>query len=112
MVDRTLGDRLAAWTLRVQESPIHRLKALDTVLGMMNKRSKREALLAMDTLSELWLLTLLPDRKLVPFARRPLNSLSKAEPSQRDKHLVLWHFEAELKARYSVFVSTLDGDAP
>ena len=75
---------------------------------MVNKRSKREALLAMDTLSELWLLTLLPDRKMIPFARRPLAQLEEGKPADRNAKLVAWHYEAELKARFAVFVSTLE----
>lgn len=39
--------------------------AIDALLGMAKKKSKRESLLAVDALQELWLTTLLPsDRKL------------------------------------------------
>ena len=39
--------------------------AIDALLAMAKKKSKREALLAVDTLQELWLNLLLPsDRKL------------------------------------------------
>lgn len=83
----TMGDRLAAMMLRVQESPIHRLKELQQLLGIAQKKSKRESLLAIDTLRELWL-SLLPDRKLRlfsqvrgrlqagPFPRKSLTHLS------------------------------------
>lgn len=104
--DGTLGDRLAAWMLRVQESPLHRLRALDTLLGLSAKKSKREALLAVDTLKELWLLNLLPDRKLLRFAQRPLDDLP-SDRMARERLLILWHYEAELKARYAAFVTTL-----
>ena len=61
----------------------------------------------MDTLSELWLLTLLPNRKLVLFSSRPLNV--KMKKKEMERVLVLWQFEAELKARYQAFVQALDG---
>ena len=99
--DGTLGDRLAAWMMKVQESPIHRLKALDTLVAMVSHNNKRLALLAMDTLSELWQLNLLPDRKLVLFSRRPLE-VEGRKKKEMDRLLIIWQYEAELKERYKV----------
>ena len=61
----------------------------------------------MDTLSELWQLTLLPERKLVLFSARPVDV--KVKKKEMDRLLVLWQYEAELKARYQAFVQALDG---
>jgi ribosome biogenesis protein MAK21 len=42
----TLGDRVAALTLLVQESPLHTLSSLDSLLAMASKKGKRESILA------------------------------------------------------------------
>ena len=42
----TLGDKVAALTLLVQESPVHTLSSLDTLLTMAAKKGKREGILA------------------------------------------------------------------
>ena len=56
--------------LQCQESPLHQLGAIDGLLGMAKKKSKRESLLAVDALQDLWLTTLLPsDRKLKRLAQ-------------------------------------------
>ena len=49
---------------------MHQLGAIDGLLAMAKKKSKRESLLAVDALQELWLTTLLPnDRKLKRLAQ-------------------------------------------
>ena len=107
--DGTFGDKLAAWMIRVQESPVHRLKALDTLLAFAKKK-KREALLSLETLKDIWLINLLPDRKLLRFAERPFELLP-ASGARREALLCLWHYEAELKARYQEFVTSLETSA-
>ena len=48
-----------------QESPLHQLGTINGLLAIAKKKSKRESLLAVDALQDLWLTTLLPDdRKL------------------------------------------------
>lgn len=42
----TLGDKVAALTLLVQESPIHTASSLDILLAMASKKGKRESILA------------------------------------------------------------------
>ncbi len=41
-----LSDKVAALILLIQESPIHTLPSLDTLLGMASKKGKRECLIA------------------------------------------------------------------
>ncbi|EDO31525.1 predicted protein, partial [Nematostella vectensis] len=102
----TLGDKIAALTLQVQESPVHQVKALDLLLAMTKKKGRRESVMAIDTLKDLWLQDLLPEnRKLRTFAQQPFESL--AEGGGR-KRLILWHFEDLLKARYAEFVSSFE----
>ncbi len=42
----TASDKLAALTLMIQESPIHTVSCLDTLIGMVKKKGRREALMA------------------------------------------------------------------
>ena len=42
----TLGDKVAALTLLIQESPFHTLTSLDSLLAMASKKGKRESILA------------------------------------------------------------------
>ena len=62
----TVTDKVSAITLLVQESPLHSLKHLQTSLfnNMAKKKSRREAMLAMDSIKDLLINNLLPDRKL------------------------------------------------
>jgi hypothetical protein len=43
----TLSDRLAALALQIQESPVHQLSCIDTLIRMARKKNKREALMAL-----------------------------------------------------------------
>ena len=73
------------------------MAALDTLLGYTAKR-KREVLEAIDTLRDLWLINLLPDRKLIRWAERPFDDLPPPG-KRRSELLLLWLFEAEIKVR-------------
>ena len=42
----TLADKVAALTVLVQESPLHSLQHLDTMINMAKKKGKRECLMA------------------------------------------------------------------
>lgn len=42
----TLSDKMAALTLQVEESPVHSLSALDSLVAMVHKKGKREAMMA------------------------------------------------------------------
>jgi uncharacterized Rmd1/YagE family protein len=49
-----------------------------------------------------------PDAKLRPFSSRPLDQLEALSETARDKCLVLWWFEHNLKDLYQAFVKALD----
>nr|KAG5702117.1 hypothetical protein BaRGS_010383 [Batillaria attramentaria] len=100
----TLSDKMAALTLLVQESPLHNLAAIDTLVSMSRKKGKREAMLASDTLKDLFLSNLLPDsRKLVPF-----DTSCSGNKDSVDKRLLCWHAESLLKEKYLAFIKALD----
>eukprot|EP00731_Ephydatia_muelleri_P028352 Em0019g1225a len=107
----TLSDKMAALTLVIQESPVHTLSYLDSLVSMANKKGKRECVMAVDSLKELWLSCLLPnDRKLKALKQQPLNLLVSTEHPLRTrvKWLLLWYFEDQLKAKYAQYISILD----
>ncbi|XP_022088681.1 CCAAT/enhancer-binding protein zeta-like [Acanthaster planci] len=106
-----LTDKVAALTLQVQTAPVHTPVALDSLLTMVKKKGRREALVAMDALKQLFLQELLPERrKLRLFSQHPftlLNDLSKGKREERNKRLLLWYYEDQLKQKYLEFVTTL-----
>ncbi|XP_074659193.1 CCAAT/enhancer-binding protein zeta-like [Tubulanus polymorphus] len=108
----TLQDRVAALTLRLQDDPIHNLSSLDSLLHMMNKKNRREMLLALDTLREIFLSEILPnDRKLRTFDQHPLcelDHLSSGNRDSRDKRICIWWFENQLKLKYAQFIQAID----
>lgn len=89
---------------------MHRLSYLDSLIQLASKKGKRVALMTIDTMYGLWT-TLLPKRKLVPLARRPLAETAKNLEDRRGKavdlKILMWNFEDELKLRYKEFVETL-----
>ncbi|KAJ3163027.1 hypothetical protein HDU86_002196 [Geranomyces michiganensis] len=101
----TVTDKVSALTLLVQESPLHTLAHLrdQLVNGMARKKARREAVMAIDSVKDLLLSTLLPDRKLKYFRDQPLQS-----PDVKPLHLVSWYFEDGLKKTYYEFIKLLE----
>ena len=61
---------------------------------------------AIDALKEIFLVALLPDRKLKFFEQQPLASVPATKEGSR--HLLLFYVEDCLKKRYSSFVTGLE----
>ncbi|KAJ3282274.1 hypothetical protein HK104_010981 [Borealophlyctis nickersoniae] len=101
----TVTDKVSALTLLIQQSPVHSLALLrdQLVHGMARKKSRREAILAIDSIKDLMISTLLPDRKLRYFRDQPV--LSKGV---KPLHLVAWYFEDVLKKLYFDFIKLLE----
>ncbi|XP_055981645.1 CCAAT/enhancer-binding protein zeta [Sorex fumeus] len=109
----TLGDRMAAMILLVQDDAVHALQFVETLLGLVRKKgSKQQCLAALDTFKELLLSDLLPaGRKLRPFGQRPLGRLEQlcsGNRDSRDRRLLLWHFEHRLKLLVAEFLRVLE----
>ncbi|KAL1485638.1 hypothetical protein MTO96_001227 [Rhipicephalus appendiculatus] len=103
-----LADKVAAHTLLIQESPLHNLASLDALLAMVTPKGKKECLLAMDALRDLFLSDLLvPDKKLKSFCQRPLASLSGSGLVE-SRTLLLWYLEDLLKQRYATFLQSVE----
>ncbi|KAI9503222.1 RNA-binding ribosome biosynthesis protein mak21 [Coemansia spiralis] len=100
----TLTDRVSALTLIVQESPVHNLRSLGQLMQMVNKKNRREALLAVSSVKDLMSINLLPsNRKLVYFADQPLNSKGIT-----NAHWILWAFEDKLKKHYFDLIQIME----
>ncbi|CDW58961.1 CCAAT:enhancer binding protein zeta [Trichuris trichiura] len=116
----TLSDRMAALGALISRNPVCNLKALDSLLHRVSKKSRREALIAAETAKELFIHALLPDRKLIPFKclccelslplQRPLEKFGQSYNSiakSKSRKLILWKFEGDLKSRYAGYVRAL-----
>ncbi|MCL7036567.1 hypothetical protein MKW94_002438 [Papaver nudicaule] len=103
----TAVDKVSAFSVLVGENPIANIRSLDALLAMItSKVGKRHALTGFEALKELFLSSLLPDRKLKILPQRPLNHLS--ETKDGNSLLLFWYWEECLKQRYERFVIALD----
>ncbi|KAJ2997244.1 hypothetical protein HDV02_005706 [Globomyces sp. JEL0801] len=101
----TVTDKVSALTLLIQESPLHCYTFLydQLIAGMSKKKARREAMLAIDSVKDLMLNTILPDRKLKYFVDQP--ALSSQVTNQ---HLIIWYFEDKLKKAYFEFIQIIE----
>uniref|UniRef100_A0A8I6ASJ7 CCAAT/enhancer-binding protein zeta n=1 Tax=Rattus norvegicus TaxID=10116 RepID=A0A8I6ASJ7_RAT len=109
----TLADRMAAMILLIQDDAVHTLQFVETLLSLVRKKgSKQQCLMALDTFKELLITDLLPDsRKLRLFSQRPLHKLeelSSGNKDSRDRRLILWYYEHQLKHLVAEFVQVLE----
>ncbi|KAF9161801.1 hypothetical protein BGX20_001979 [Mortierella sp. AD010] len=102
MSSGTLNDRVSALTLLVQESPLHTTKSLDKLMSMAEKKSRTESVKSIESLKDLFIGGMLPDRKLKHFQDRPLT-----HPEATNEHLIMWIFEDYLKKTFWKFVQIL-----
>lgn len=111
-----LADRMAAMTVLIQDAPVHTLEHIENLVSMVKKKgSRRMGLMALDTVRELLLSDLLPeDRKLRSFSQHPFDELEERASGNRDardRRLILWYFEHQLKHHVAEFVEALDSVA-
>ncbi|KAF9198465.1 hypothetical protein BGZ49_000714, partial [Haplosporangium sp. Z 27] len=102
MSSGTLNDRVSALTLLVQESPLHTTKSLDKLMAMAEKKSRTEAVKSIESLKDLFIGGMLPDRKLKYFQDRPLT-----HHDATNEHLIMWIFEDYMKKTFWKFVQLL-----
>ncbi|KAF9689828.1 hypothetical protein SADUNF_Sadunf01G0133100 [Salix dunnii] len=103
----TNADKVSAFSVLIGDNPVGNLRSLDALLGMVtSKVGKRHALTGFEALKELFISTLLPDRKLKTLLQRPLNKV----PETKDGYslLLFWYWEDCLKQRYERFVFALE----
>ncbi|XP_062076846.1 protein SLOW WALKER 2 [Humulus lupulus] len=103
----TATDKVSAFSVLVGDNPMANLRSIDALLGMVtSKVGKRHALTGFEALKELFVSSLLPDRKLKNLLQRPLNHL----PETKDGYslLLFWYWEECLKHRYERFIFALE----
>ncbi|XP_056176264.1 protein SLOW WALKER 2 [Syzygium oleosum] len=103
----TAADKVSAFSVMVGDNPIANLRSLDGLIGMVtSKVGKRHALTGFEVLKELFISSLLPERKLKTLLQRPLNHL----PETKDGYslLLFWYWEDCLKQRYERFIVALE----
>ncbi|KAI9691928.1 MAG: hypothetical protein M1822_008001 [Bathelium mastoideum] len=122
MTSGTWEDKVSALTLLVQESPLHNIKAFESLLGLARKKSRNQALQALQAIKDLLAegVVLPTDRKLRPFARQPAlltafqGKAAKwkegdALPGNLEKvHLIYWAFEDWLKKTYFTLLTIIE----
>ncbi|KAL7794571.1 CBF/Mak21 family domain-containing protein [Trichoderma ceciliae] len=123
MTSGTLTDKVSALTLACQESPVHNIRAFDSLMNLASKKSRAQAIGAIGALVDtLGPGTLLPsDRRLKTFQAQPglLGSLQRASaktwaPSQplpgkiTQAHLISWVYEDWLKDIYFKIIQLLE----
>ncbi|ETI21100.1 hypothetical protein G647_07444 [Cladophialophora carrionii CBS 160.54] len=117
----TLSDKISALTLAVQESPIHNVKALETLIGLAGKRSRSQAVDVLRALKDLFAQgSLLPSsRKLYAFQAQPTlvyffrdtRNWKKGQQlpgGLEQRRLVVWAFESWLKEQYFEVLKILE----
>ncbi|EDO16654.1 hypothetical protein Kpol_1052p1, partial [Vanderwaltozyma polyspora DSM 70294] len=95
LADGTLNDKISALTLLIQESPLHNIKSLDTLVGYCNKKSRNSILQSLNALKDLFLNGLFPDRKLRYFKNQPGLSMMLNK-----RTLAIFYFEDYLKKSF------------
>ena len=99
----TISDKVAALALVVQESPVHELSALDTLIGLASKKEHRTSQLALEAVKDLLIHNLLPDRRLISFKNQPFN-----HPDMNMKVAMLYWYEDQLYQRVELVANALD----
>ncbi|XP_038681839.1 CCAAT/enhancer-binding protein zeta [Tripterygium wilfordii] len=103
----TAADKVSAFSVLVGDNPVANLRSLDALLGMVtSKVGKRHSLTGFEALKELFVTSLLPDRKLKTLLQQPLNKLPESKNGY--SLLLFWYFEECLKQRYERFVFALE----
>lgn len=123
MTTGTLSDKISALTLSVQESPVHNMKALESLINLARKRNRDQAVNVLAALKDLFGPgNILPsDRHLRPFAGQPALSTLFSNTSEstwmdgaplprplEQIHLIYWAFEDWLKSAYFQVLQLLE----
>lgn len=123
MTSGTMSDKVSALTLAIQESPVHNIKALESLITLAGKKSRGQAIAALGALVDLLGngVVLPNDRRLRPFQAQPglMGTLQeesvgswkpeKALPGLLTKaHLIMWVYEDWLKDSYFKIIQLLE----
>lgn len=108
----TVQDKLAAYTVLIQDSIVHNLRSLEQLIRFVNGKGKRECIMAIDTVRDLFIGDLLiPNQKLQSFEQL-INSadqdfLVTNDNIYRRKFLIIAHVEDQIRSFYRRFLEQL-----
>jgi len=123
MSSGTMSDKVSALTLAIQESPLHNIKAFESLITLAGKKSRGQAIAALGALVDLLGngVVLPADRRLRTFQTQPglIGNLQKLDimswtageklPRNITKgHLVVWAYEDWLKDAYFRIIQLLE----
>ncbi|KAM3379993.1 protein SLOW WALKER 2 [Capsicum galapagoense] len=103
----TAADKISAFSVMIGDNSIANLRSLDALLGMVTaKVGKRHGLAGLEALKELFVSSLLPDRKLKTLFQRLIDHI----PATKDGYslLLFWYWEECLKQRYERYIIALE----
>lgn len=104
----TSNDKMSANCILIQDSAVHNLNSLEALIGSVKLSKKRECMLAIDALKDLFINYLLPKKALKSFHEHPFEILTKTtDKNDRNKRLILWYFESLLKISYNNFIKAI-----
>lgn len=103
----TLSDKIGAYSLLIQESPLHSVKYFTSLMALCRKKSRGSALQSIASLKDIFVQGgVLPDRKLRWFKHQPgLSTFASPE------WLIVWAFEDWLKQYFFSLVQILEVSA-
>ncbi|XP_050357921.1 CCAAT/enhancer-binding protein zeta [Nymphalis io] len=108
----TIGDRVAAATILIQDNPVHNLTALRNLINNVKPAKKKDGIVIIDALSELLISELLiPNVKLRTFTQHPLDKIDEMTSGNKQARrnvLKIWYFEDQLKELYGTYVEALN----
>lgn len=104
----TLSDKIAANVLLVQDAPKSNLKSLEFLIDLMNPKAKRESMMAINPIKELFLGGLLKSEKLQTFNDRLSEIVLEEDEDRRDELLIEAYFEDKVKQLYFKYVQSVE----
>lgn len=106
MQSGTLSDKISALTLICQESPLHTMKSLETLLGLARKKSRNQAIAALQAIKDLFASgSILPSNRLLKYFK---NQPALGSKGTKDIHLIVWAYENWLKGIYFQLLQVLE----
>ncbi|KAK7823193.1 hypothetical protein U0070_027400, partial [Myodes glareolus] len=102
---RTLGNRMADMTLLIQDDAIHTLQFVEP-LNLVKKDNKQQCLLTLETFMKTHYRPSARQSEAHPLHK--LEELSSGNKDSRDRRLILWYYEYQLKQLVAEFVQVLE----
>lgn len=103
----TSGDKVASLTMLIQVCPVFSTSYIKALLNMASRTARSDSMMALDALKELFVETLLPDRKLKTLAQMVPVSPKGLTKAVFTEICVVSFFEDYLKTAFAAFVHVL-----